>query len=55
MNNIKDEDIVNFQKKYIKDRKYTYLILGNKSKLDIEFLKNIGNVEAISLEKLFGY
>jgi len=55
LSDFKDQSLLDFQKKYIQNRKYKHLILGNKSKLDMQFLQSIGKVEEISLEKLFGY
>ncbi len=49
------EDLVAFQQKYVKGRHYTILVLGDRSKLDFDYLKSIGEVEELSLEEVFGY
>lgn len=49
------EDVVAFQQKWIKDRNYTYCILGDKSDLDLKYLRKIGDVEFVSQEEIFGY
>ena len=49
------EDVVAFQKKWIKDRNYTYCILGDKRDLDMKYLRGIGEVTLVSQEEIFGY
>ena len=49
------EELVAFQQKFIKDRRFSYLILGDEQQVDMEFLKTLGDVERLDLETLFGY
>jgi predicted Zn-dependent peptidase len=49
------EDVKSFQQKYVKDRPYTYYILGDIKDLNMETLKNIGKVTILSQEEIFGY
>ena len=49
------EDVVAFQQKWIKDRNYTYCILGDKHDLDLKYLRSIGKIEFLSQEEIFGY
>ena len=49
------EDVKAFQQKWIKDRNYTYAILGDIADLDNDFLKTLGPVKVVSLEEIFGY
>ncbi len=49
------EDLKKFQAENIKGRKYTYLVLGDKSKLNMDFLKNVGPIKELSMEEVFGY
>jgi len=49
------EDLKKFQEANVKDRKYSYLVLGDRKKLNMEYLKTIGTVEELSLEQIFGY
>jgi predicted Zn-dependent peptidase len=51
------QDVVDFQQKVIKDRKYVIGILGTEKDLDIASLQKMGygNVERVSLEDIFGY
>ena len=49
------EDIVAFQNEWIKERTYTYCILGDKRDLDMKYLRSIGEVTLLSQEEIFGY
>ena len=49
------EDIVAFQQQWIKDRNYTYCILGDERDLDMHYLRGIGEVTMLSQEEIFGY
>jgi predicted Zn-dependent peptidase len=49
------DDIKKFQADNIKDSKYTILVLGDKSKLDIATLQKYGTVKYLTLEEIFGY
>jgi predicted Zn-dependent peptidase len=53
--NLKWDDILAFQQKYIKGKPRITLVVGKKDRLDFEALKKYGKVEQVSLEKLFGY
>ncbi|HET6243931.1 MAG: insulinase family protein [Bacteroidetes bacterium] len=48
-------DVENFQKEQIKNKKYTLLVLGNKDKLDMKTLEKYGKVKFLTLEEIFGY
>ena len=43
------------QRKWAKDRNYTYAILGDIKDLDTKFLSTLGPVQQVSLEEIFGY
>jgi predicted Zn-dependent peptidase len=49
------KDLKDFFNTYIKDKKYTYCIVGNLKDLDMKTLKAIGDVKEVSLKDLFGY
>jgi predicted Zn-dependent peptidase len=49
------DDVVAAQQKWVKDRNYTYAILGRKSDLDTRYLSTLGPVRTVSLEEIFGY
>ena len=38
----------------MKNRKYTYLVLGDKDKIDRKFLESLGTVEEFTIEEIFG-
>lgn len=48
-------DVVSFQKRYIKGRKYNYCILGDKNDLDMKYLQSLGKLRFVSQEEIFGY
>ena len=51
------QDVVEFQEKVIKDRKYVIGILGSEKDLDMKALnpEKYGKLERVSLEDIFGY
>ena len=56
--NIQDmtlEDVKTFQEKYIKNRPYTYCILGDSKDLDLKSLGKIGKIKKLTIEEIFGY
>lgn len=44
-----------FHDKEMKNKNFTYTVLANKDKIDMNELKKIGEVKTLSLEELFGY
>ena len=49
------DNLEKFFDQYIKDKKYTFLVLGDTHKLDFNILKKYGVVKQLSLEDVFGY
>ena len=49
------EDVKAIQQKWVKDRTYTYAILGDPKDLDMDFLKSLGPVKIVPLDEVFGY
>ena len=49
------DDVVKFQQEQIKGRPYTYCILGDKSDLDMKYLRSLGEIKFLSQEEIFGY
>ena len=49
------QDVKTFQQKFIKNKPFTYCILGDINDLDIEALKKIGPVTTLTQEEIFGY
>jgi predicted Zn-dependent peptidase len=48
------EDLKAFQQQHVKGRKYTYLVLGSKESVNMDYLKSIGKVTELSLDEVFG-
>ena len=49
------DDVKATQQKWVKDRSYTYGILGDIKNLDLNFLKTLGPIRTVSQEEIFGY
>ena len=49
------QNVVDFQQKWIKDRVYTYIILGDEKELDIKNLEKIGPIQRLTQKEIFGY
>jgi hypothetical protein len=39
----------------VKGKNYTYLVIGNRDLVDMDALKEMGELEELSLEDIFGY
>lgn len=48
------DDVAKFHETRVKGD-FTYIVLGDREKIDMEYLKKYGQVRELSLEKLFGY
>lgn len=48
-------DLVKFHQDHIKGRHYTWLVLGERDRIDFKYLRKIGKVVELSLEEVFGY
>ena len=48
-------DLKAAQEQWIKDRKYTYCILGDLKDLDQDYLRKLGTVQIVSQKEMFGY
>ncbi len=53
--NLTLEDIVAFQREWIKDRPTDYCILSDIKALDLEYLSGYGKVVRLTAEEIFGY
>lgn len=49
------EDLESFFNKYIADRTYTILVIGDRTKLDMAYLQSLGEFKELTLEEIFGY
>lgn len=48
-------DLDRFFEAHISDRTYTYLVIGDRTKLDMDYLKSLGEFRELTLEEVFGY
>lgn len=48
-------DVKAVQEQWVKDRNYTFAILGDIKDLDMDYLKTLGPVKTVTLEEIFGY
>lgn len=53
--NLTLDNVKQFQQEWIKDRNYTYVVLGDKNDIDVAFLRTLGPVQEVSQEAIFGY
>lgn len=49
------EDLVRYQQTFVQGRHYTWLVLGDRARIDFNYLKSIGKVTELRLEEIFGY
>lgn len=49
------DDVKAYQQQWVKDRTYTYCILGDTKDLDLNYLRTLGPVKCLSQEEIFGY
>ena len=48
-------DVKAIQQKWVKDRNYTYCILGDSKNLDLKKLETFGPITRLTKEQIFGY
>jgi len=49
------QDMQNFFNDHISDRHFTIIVMGNRTKIDINYLKTMGTFKEMTLEEIFGY
>lgn len=49
------DDLIRFHQEYIKGRRYHWMVLGDRERVDFDYLRTIGKVQELSLEDVFGY
>ncbi len=49
------DDVRNYQQQWVKNRNYTYCILGDVEDLDMDFLRTLGPVRVVEQKTIFGY
>ena len=49
------QDVINFEKEYIANKTFKYIILGNEKELDMKALEKIAPIRKVTTEEIFGY
>jgi zinc protease len=49
------EELEEFANNHVSGKNYTFLILGSRDMIDMGVLINIGHVQELTLEEIFGY
>lgn len=49
------DNLKSFHEKYIKDQKYTTVLVGSRNKINFKDLAKYGTIKEVSLDELFGY
>ena len=49
------DDLVDFHRTRVKDRPYTFLVMGSKDAVDLGYLSNFGPLRELTMEEVFGY
>ena len=49
------DELLDFQREYVQNRPYSFLVMGSKERVDLEYLSRFGPVKELSMEEVFGY
>ena len=49
------QDVINFEKEYIANKTFKYIILGNEKERDMKALEKIAPIKRVTTEEIFGY
>jgi len=49
------DDVKQFHKDQVSGKNYTYCVVANDKKINMDDLKKVGDVKVVSLDELFGY
>lgn len=49
------EELIEFHQQHIKGRKYTFMVLGDQKQIDMDYLKEFGELRKLTMEEVFGY
>ncbi len=55
MKTVTKQDLADFHEKYIKGRKYALVVLGDKERIDLDYLSEYGEVRELTMKDIFGY
>lgn len=48
-------DLIHYQQRHVKGRHYSWLVLGDRQRIDFKYLRKIGKLRELTLEEVFGY
>ncbi len=54
LNDFELESLTSFHRNHVRGQKFTFLVLGDRERIDMDYLKTIGEVTELSLEEIFG-
>ena len=49
------DELASFVNQHISDKSYTLLVMGDRDMIDMSVLNNLGAVQELTLEEVFGY
>jgi len=49
------DELLDFQQEYVQNRPYSFLVMGSKERVDLDYLSQFGPVKELSMEEVFGY
>ncbi len=49
------KDLIDFQKKYVRNRHFSFLVLGDKTRIDLDYLKQFGTLVELKMDDVFCY
>jgi zinc protease len=49
------DDLANFYQQNISGKNFIIMVMGNRDKLDMEYLKSLGDFKEVTLDEIFGY
>lgn len=49
------DELLDFQHTHVQDRPYSFLVMGSKERIDLDYLGQFGPVKELSMEEVFGY
>lgn len=53
--NMSPEDLLDFHQRKVKGRQFSFIVMGSKNQIDLDYLQQYGPIEEVSLEQVFGF
>jgi len=51
----KPSTLADFHEQFVRGRNYSFLVLGSKNQVDLNYLSKFGEVQELTMERVFGY